>query len=124
VQQEAEEKPGQYTLPLPPSEGADKSTSNHEAQQRCEEESTPKAVPRLKIPLSPSSAAARELPSGRGAQPDSSARSLGHISEQPPDEGWSPRQVCILLRAIPHAKISSAEYIRIPSPLALHFQWE
>ena len=124
VQQEAEEKPGQNTLPLPPSEGADKSKMNHEAQQKREGKPIPKAVPRLKIPLSPSPASARELPSGRAAQPDSSARSLSHNSEQPPDEGGSPRQVCILSRAISHAKISSAECIRISSPLALVSQWE
>ena len=76
-----------------PADAAD-STSRQEMQQKAEEKSGAKAVPRLKIPLSPTPASARELPSSRAGQPDSSARSRGHRSEQLPDEGWSPRQVC------------------------------
>ncbi len=77
----------------PPANAAD-STSRQEMQQKAGEKSAAKVVPRLKIPLSPASASTRELPSGRAAQPDSSARSRGHRSGQLPDEGWSPRQVC------------------------------
>ena len=62
-------------------------------QQKAEEKPGAKMVPRLKIPLSPGPASARELPSSRAAQPDSSAKNRGHNSEQLPDDGWSPRQV-------------------------------
>ena len=75
-----------------PANAAD-SASRQELQQKAEEKSGAKVVPRLKIPLSPGPASAREPPSSRAAQPDSSARSRGHRSEQLPDEGWSPRQV-------------------------------
>lgn len=76
----------------PPADAAD-GTMRQEMQQEAEGKSNARAVPRLKIPLSPHPASACELPGNRAAQPDSSAKSRGHRSEQLPDEGWSPRQV-------------------------------
>ena len=76
----------------PPPDAADRA-KRQEMQQNPEENSRARAVPRLKIPLSPRPASARELPGSRAAQADSSAKSRGHRSEQLPDEGWSPRQV-------------------------------
>ena len=102
----------------PPAEAAD-SMSRHGMQQEADKKPGAKTVPRLKIPLSPPPASARELPSSRAAQPDASARSRGHNSEQLPDEGWSPRQVrCACLLCCHPDPIDWIELLQKSMPLS------
>lgn len=74
--------------------GTSSSRAEQVAQQGTEGKATSeaKAVPRLKIPLSPRPPTAHELPSTRASQSES-ARSKPRGHEPTPDEGWSPRQV-------------------------------
>ena len=82
----------QVLEPSQPSQKADGSRAEQVAQQGTEAKAIPKAVPRLKIPLSPRPPTAHELPSTRASQSES-ARSKPRAHEPSPDEGWSPRQV-------------------------------
>ena len=88
----------QVLEPSQPSGKADGSRAEQAPQQSTEAKvipeakAIPKAVPRLKIPLSPRPPTAHELPSTRASQSES-ARSKPRAHEPLPDEGWSPRQV-------------------------------
>ena len=88
----------QVLEPSQPSGKADGSRAEQAPQQGTEAKASPeakvipKAVPRLKIPLSPRPPTAHELPSTRASQSES-ARSKPRAHEPSPDEGWSPRQV-------------------------------
>ena len=83
---------GHVLEPSQPSGKADGSRTEQVAQQCTEAKAVPKAVPHLKIPLSPRPPSAHELPSTRASQSES-ARSKARCHEPSPDEGWSPRQV-------------------------------